>query len=308
METLKNFLWPIVAIGGLGALIDFLIGKAGQEKAKDFLLRWWVRFDDVRWNNFGREEGLFSGQLIEKWFGRRMWTTRRIAIAFSIFVLLILIEYFRLALSLSLLFHRSFCIFCHAKLYVAATALIASFVGFCISVSFTIVIAFRAADLCGMGKLKNLGVFIAMLVVNYLLFVYWSPVTGGMRRVLLFVVGEYNNKYLSTEGLLYTVRDAMADIINRIYSVPYPTTFINVIKQKRAADDFALICLPLFPSLFRIFLSIVFVGSFLLRPFVMRPVSLIWARIIESEKPVFTLTLGGAAAFATAIGEAAKHL
>jgi hypothetical protein len=40
----------------------------------------------------------------------------------------------------------------------------------------------------------------------------------------------------------------------------------------------------------------------------MRPVSLVWARIIESEKPVFTLTFGGAAAFASAIGEAAKHL
>jgi hypothetical protein len=46
MEALKDFLWPIVLVGGLGALIDFLIGKAGQERAKDFLLKWWVRFDD----------------------------------------------------------------------------------------------------------------------------------------------------------------------------------------------------------------------------------------------------------------------
>jgi hypothetical protein len=34
METLKDFLWPIVAIGGLGAFIDFLIGKVGHERAK----------------------------------------------------------------------------------------------------------------------------------------------------------------------------------------------------------------------------------------------------------------------------------
>jgi hypothetical protein len=66
--------------------------------------------------------------------------------------------------------------------------------------------------------------------------------------------------------------------------------------------------LTLCPSLFRVILSIIFVGSILLRPFVMRPVSLVWARIVESEKPVFTLTFGGAAAFATAISEAAKHL
>jgi len=65
METLKDFLWPIVLIGGLGAFIDFLIGKTGQARAKDFLLKWWVRFDDVHWKNFGKEEGLFAGRLIE---------------------------------------------------------------------------------------------------------------------------------------------------------------------------------------------------------------------------------------------------
>src|SRR5262245_37996158 len=43
MDKLKDFLWPVVLIGGFGALIDFLIGRAGQAKAKDFMLRWWVR-------------------------------------------------------------------------------------------------------------------------------------------------------------------------------------------------------------------------------------------------------------------------
>jgi hypothetical protein len=37
-------------------------------------------------------------------------------------------------------------------------------------------------------------------------------------------------------------------------------------------------------------------------------VSRVWARIVESEKPVFTVIFRGAAAFATAISEAAKHL
>jgi hypothetical protein len=50
------------------------------------------------------------------------------------------------------------------------------------------------------------------------------------------------------------------------------------------------------------------VGSFLLKPLLMRPVSFVWARVIESEKPVFTVIFGGAAAFASAISEAAKHL
>jgi hypothetical protein len=82
MESLKDILWTVLStvlvVGGLGAFIDFLIGKAGQAKAKDFLLKWWVRFDDVRWRNFGREEGLFAGRLIEKWFGRGIWSLQRV--------------------------------------------------------------------------------------------------------------------------------------------------------------------------------------------------------------------------------------
>jgi hypothetical protein len=39
METLKDILWPIILVGGLGRLIDFLIGKTSQQKAKDLLLK-----------------------------------------------------------------------------------------------------------------------------------------------------------------------------------------------------------------------------------------------------------------------------
>jgi hypothetical protein len=40
----------------------------------------------------------------------------------------------------------------------------------------------------------------------------------------------------------------------------------------------------------------------------MRHVNLVWRRIVESDKPVFTLTFGGATCFASAVSEAAKHL
>ena len=68
IETLKDVLSAIVLIGRLEALIDFLIGKTGQTRARDFLLRWWVRFDDVRWRNFGTEEGRFATQKLERWW------------------------------------------------------------------------------------------------------------------------------------------------------------------------------------------------------------------------------------------------
>ena len=61
---------------------------------------------------------------------------------------------------------------------------------------------------------------------------------------------------------------------------------------------FAFSTLLSFPRLFGFSLSVVFVGSFLLKPLVMRPVSFVWTRIVESDKSVFTLIFGftGAAA------------
>ena len=85
MEALKNFLWPIIVIGGLGAFIDFLIGRTGQDKARNLLFQWWVRFDDVHWKNFGREEAMFAAYLIERWFGKIIWSINRIICLFYIF-------------------------------------------------------------------------------------------------------------------------------------------------------------------------------------------------------------------------------
>jgi hypothetical protein len=55
-------------------------------------------------------------------------------------------------------------------------------------------------------------------------------------------------------------------------------------------------------------LGILFVGSFLVQPFLMRPLSLIWRRIVESDKPIFTLTFGGISSGAVVVNELAKHL
>ena len=84
--------------------------------------------------------------------------------------------------------------------------------------------------------------------------------------------------------------------------------FISFKDGTTSIEDFTMFILSCFPIMCRLLISILFVGSFLLRPLIMRPVNLVWRRIVESEKPVFTVIFGGAAAFATAISEAAKHL
>jgi hypothetical protein len=162
MDKLKDILWPIVAIGGLGAFIDFLIGKAGQESAKDFLLRWWVRFDDVHWNNFGREEGLFAGRLIERWFGRSFWSFRRLATTLLTLSLFALAGYIRLSLFRG---SEPWCLYCDRLSLVISFAAFA--IGFNFSVSFTKFTTFRMAYLCGIGQIRNLMVFATILLINW---------------------------------------------------------------------------------------------------------------------------------------------
>jgi hypothetical protein len=293
METLKNFLWPIVAIGGIGAFIDFLIGKAGQEKARDFLLKWWIRFDDVRWRNFGREEGFFAGLLIERWFGKRIWSLRRIAAACIIFVLSLPIVYL---LSFNTDNNNISCYYCYNNLPKDINSRIVwliiigfySVLYFSGSISFLKFITLKIATICGVGQRRNLLLFLLLLTINYLMLIYVSPSLAGMRETAFANISEF--------------------IVIQPSYAHKATSSLNYYVKRGEIDRAALFLLACFPSIIRFGLSLVFVGSFLLRPIVMRPMSLLWARIIESEKPVFTVTFGEVAAFASALGEAAKHL
>jgi hypothetical protein len=339
MDTLKDFLWPIVAIGGLGAFIDFLIGRTGQERAKDFLLRWWMRFEDVRWRNFGREEGLFAAQLIEKCFGKRIWSVRRIAAALLFLILFLIVGYSEFIIFPStkdflcfgckddlLYYDRSInmlrslsssgniiCAHCTNRdaWPLGLISLFLSVVAFSISVSFTILLTSRMASLCGVGELRNIVIFVLMLFVNYLILAFWFPVTQVVKfneaKAFLAVAMFQDLTLLKSfvGDVISAVFDNLSQIIRNL-SLHNIRTIVSSFKEP--VDLFALSLVTLCPSLFRFLLSIVFVSSFLLRPLVMRPVSLVWARIIESDKPVFTVIFGGAAAFATALNEAAKHL
>ncbi len=46
----------------------------------------------------------------------------------------------------------------------------------------------------------------------------------------------------------------------------------------------------------------VFIASFLISPF-QRPIMALWARVMESDKPVFTLVFSGAAGIAKGLEE-----
>ena len=60
-------------------------------------------------------------------------------------------------------------------------------------------------------------------------------------------------------------------------------------------------------GIYRIFVLFGFLGLFVLEWLIRKPTSVFWARLVESDKPVFTLLFGGAAAAAKLVTEAVKH-
>jgi len=56
MDVLWIALGKVGGFAAVGAAIDFLLRKGEKERLNDWLIRWWVRFEDVKWTNFGRKD------------------------------------------------------------------------------------------------------------------------------------------------------------------------------------------------------------------------------------------------------------
>jgi hypothetical protein len=142
--------------------------------------------------------------------------------------------------------------------------------------------------------------FLLMLIINLAMMKYWIPVTSKTKILLAGIASD--------ELVFSNISGYVNFLFFKIPPPPPVQEHISFISEIDQVDVFIFDGLMYFPGLYRFCVSVIFLGSFLLRPLIMRPVSLVWARIIESEKPVFTVIFGGVAAFATAISEAAKHL
>ena len=76
MGSWGSVLTIVAAFGVVGAFIDFYIGKPGQQRVRSWLETWWLRLSYVRWGNLGREEALFAVQVMDRLFGRRLFSVK----------------------------------------------------------------------------------------------------------------------------------------------------------------------------------------------------------------------------------------
>jgi hypothetical protein len=301
--VLEHVLGIILAFSGAGAFIDFYIGRDGQQRVKDWLQTWWIRLSYVRWGHFGSEEALFAVQVMDHMFGRRLLSLRRlqaVLAAAGISIVVGALCSYLFPVQNSPLITSSF-----------VGVFICSVILFSLSVSLTRAMSVGLASLITYRPAFNLVGFIILTLVQYVLLCSWAP-------LLQYVIAYFIVYKFSLPALLYQLRIWAAFIVvGSLAVLDHPAIFVQQLRiyttsfgPEYGINEFearVFYTMALLPNLGRLLLALIFLGSFLLQP-IQRPLLTLWARIVESDKPVFTLMFGGAAAFAQAIQQIAKNL
>jgi hypothetical protein len=326
---LRDALTTIATCGGAGAFIDWWIGQNGDRRVRSWLETWWLRFSYVRLGNFGQAEALFAVTVMDRLFGPWLFSIRRLASVLVIQALgigwLVLRphavpdsnspDYYQLLWSMPgmPLFVSLF--------YVQASA------GLAVSISVARAAAIKAASWCGDSQIRNFACFVSLFFVQYVILVIWRPFVMTPFSILIPAVGFLlpllNGSELVHLGhndvmqLWETIKAPVVELLihRRVdfyltgtvsaflsyFTIPLPHMHTWVVPMH------ACILSGYAVSLSRLFVAAVFVVSYLLRP-LQPPIAALWARIVESDKPVFTLLFGGTAAVAKTIEEIIHNL
>jgi hypothetical protein len=340
VDSWGNVLTTVAACGVAGAFIDFYIGKPGQRRVRGWLETWWIRLSYVRWGNFGRQEALFAVEVIDWLFGRRLLSARRI-IAVTIVISGSLI------VTLVLFFFQHWNLFEFGvnswqnflKLYILLYFLI-TLVSTAASFSIARFVATRVASIIIGKPFLNFIISCFLLLFQYLILTWWSPIIIAMHNFIsgIPLLIEFDVDYHTTyvKSPVWVTYSPPKILRSPLYYLSHPSSPISQIREILSFDDiyeffaqtpgstqylivilYTIVPLSLMqhfcglaniiPNLIRFAITVIFVGSFFLRP-LQRPIMTLWARVVESDKPVFTLLFGSTAVLAKVIQEISEAL
>jgi hypothetical protein len=143
------------------------------------------------------------------------------------------------------------------------------------------------------------------------LLVIWRPVTSGISFAAIYAI----DTFLRTNH--FPINDIIENTVPYLKGLsftqkPLIQAFRDTLLDSGRIDFFGLelanLVLFLLSSFVRLVVAFVFVGSFLVKPVLMKPISHIWLRIIESDRPVFTMIFGGISSAAVGLDELLKYV
>lgn len=325
---MDSFWIALEKIGGF-ALIGLLFDLAMRPKEKDWLehqsIAWWVRFDNVNWHNFGRQEAKMVVSIIDTWAGPSLWTFKRWRFAslttFCAYGLAAFLTSCRVLLAAPAIHaeldrriqsgHYPVLDFGSGLIYTSVLPELASTIlAFALSISLTRLIAEVAAEL-SVNRVATALTFVGLLIIHLTIAILWTTVVvnwfvtlaGVQIGCLMSICREY--------GLHALYGEVLASIANDIQTLNHPLqSFIfyttHPLVDSPVPGGLSTLTYHVYEMIretFRLLMNVVangvrvafaflFLGSFIFRPLIQVPVSRIWVGLIESKKPFFAVVFG----------------
>ncbi len=321
---LGDALETVAACGGVGAAFDFWLGKAGQKRLKGRVENFWLILSDVKLNTFGRAEACFALGVIDRLFGARLLSIRRLACSAGMVSLLISV--FMLA-SIS---SRSTPIGGPREDDIIEICMIGFF--FALSFTATRMLSIVLRELSGRKPARNVLIYFLFLVVQYVLLLHWTIVSSNLSGLLALEFSQVLDQWTSSRSvkaiywneflnelriqLYYEPRILLLSLLDLRSYLPSGMLrqLMFVVSLPRAQDAgwphvefFLNAILGTIANGMRLVLSLVFSVSFVLRPLQAFTLTVV-ERLIENDQPACTLLFGGLAAAAKAGEWITRHL
>ena len=312
----------IASYAGMGAFIDFYVGKSGQRKIRSTLETWWIKISYMQIKSFAKEEAELALRVFDRIFGSDFFSKRRVAssiifggVAFLFGVVipmvvmsigcppipspmatdnerhyLFVLEYFQNYQHIAI----------DAPLYILIFALNISIT------RATINIAKRGL---AQSALANIILMVGLIAIQAAVSVYASALIFNLSTHLLIFRQIYSNegfqsaleltsRLLSDYMFVLRFRDVSSSVRLHEFLDMFPsyscdgsmTVDLNLYRGGEL--------LGLLPALLRLGIALAFIGSHVLAP-LRRIILVSLDRIISSDKPVFTLSFGFFASLAT---------
>lgn len=304
MDRVSDALTAIGGLAGIGAIIDFATSRAQKDRLRKALEHWWLVFDDIRWGNFGKKEAQMAVAILDRWAGPRFFTVDRWGFAFRVMVAVAIVSgigtlAYRWLTLPDFLFRKGGNPW--TSLFAPALLMPLSLVSFVAALSVNRAIAIFIGRLCRGTPLDGV-LFLVLLIIHWLLLAYWSAVTF----ILLYapwitLLARLNSDWSEVAEILYGMLRAQSPhLAGGWFPIPLtlsdgrPNPLDSTAFQGHAeaiADTYTT-AMDLLSNGTRIGFSLIFLISFVFRPFIQRPISWLWYQALESGKPLFTMLCG----------------
>lgn len=286
----------------IGAFVDFVLGKTGEAALRKKLESWWLRLSYINWRNFGVAEALVAAEVMENIFGR-MFSVRRLKISIGISIFFVALR----------------CVTPNPNEYtpleITSTVLIVLYLIFQFNFSLSLTIFVTKAATYWMKSSFTINVLICFLLIlfQYFLLVFGPAIVGFAMWLFTMTIIQVIPSWLSLE-MPWVMDATWKDVSNEIVMLcnismshlASPFSHISRIVGDLDAlswdnHDFwvSVGALPNLIGIMRLSLFLLFILSCLLYP-LQAPLMAVFARVVESDKPIFTLVCGGIAALVQA--------